>query len=102
MAMDGDRVAGYVGSQSVLGEADMMNIAVSPDYRRRGVAKLLLQALQQSLAAQEVYSLTLEVRRSNEPAIALYAKDGFVQVGCRKNYYRHPTEDALILRKTDF
>ena len=102
VAMDGDRVAGYVGSQSVLGEADMMNIAVSPDYRRQGIAKLLLLSLQQSLADQDVHSLTLEVRRSNEPAIALYAKEGFVQVGCRKNYYRHPTEDALILRKTDF
>ena len=102
VAMDGDRVAGYVGSQSVLGEADMMNIAVSPDYRRKGIAKLLLLSLQQSLTEQDVHSLTLEVRRSNEPAIALYAKDGFVQVGCRKNYYRHPTEDALILRKSDF
>ena len=64
--------------------------------------KLLLQSLQQSLTEQDVHSLTLEVRRSNEPAIALYAKEGFLQVGCRKNYYRHPTEDALILRKTDF
>ena len=80
----------------------MMNIAVSPDYRRQGIAKLLLLSLQQSLTEQDVHSLTLEVRRSNEPAIALYAKEGFLQVGCRKNYYRHPTEDALILRKTDF
>lgn len=102
VAMDGDRVAGYVGSQSVLGEADMMNIAVSPDYRRQGIAKLLLLSLQKRLADQDVHSLTLEVRRSNEPAISLYTTDGFVQVGCRKNYYRHPTEDALILRKTDF
>ena len=102
VALDGERVAGYVGSQSVLGEADMMNIAVSPDYRRKGIAKLLLQSLQQSLTEQDVHSLTLEVRRSNEPAIALYVREGFVQVGCRKNYYRHPVEDALILRKSDF
>ncbi len=102
VALDGSRVAGYVGSQSVLGEADMMNVAVSPDYRRKGIAKQLLRSLQQSLAEREVHSLTLEVRRSNESAIALYAKEGFLQVGCRKNYYRHPTEDALILRKTNY
>ncbi len=100
VALDGDRVAGYVGSQSVLGEADMMNIAVAPGYRRQGIAKLLLQTLQQGLTEQNVYCLTLEVRRSNEPAITLYGQEGFVQVGCRRNYYRHPTEDALILRKT--
>ncbi len=99
VALDGDRVAGYVGSQSVLGEADVMNIAVSPDYRHQGIAKRLLRFLQKCLTDENVHSLTLEVRRSNEPAIALYAQEHFVQVGCRKNYYRHPTEDALILRK---
>lgn len=93
------KVAGYVGSQSVLDEADMMNIAVHPDYRKQGVAQMLIAQLIAMLSTQGVRSLTLEVRTSNDPAIALYEKMGFVQVGRRPNYYRNPKEDALILRK---
>ena len=99
VAMDGDTVAGYVGSQSVLGEADIMNIAVAPKYRRRGIARALLEELQNALHLQDVHSLTLEVRVSNMAAIALYGKLGYVEVGCRPNYYHRPKEDALILRK---
>ena len=99
VAMEGDRLAGYVGSQSVLDEADMMNIAVHPDFRRRGVAQSLVEALVAGLKEKNVRCLTLEVRASNEPAIALYQKLGFVQVGRRPKYYRNPREDALILRK---
>ena len=99
VALDGDRVVGYVGSQSVMGWADMMNIAVHPDYRRQGVAQELVQRLVAALAQVKVYCLTLEVRASNEPAKALYEKLGFLQVGRRPNYYRKPKEDALILRK---
>lgn len=93
------QIAGYVGSQSVLGEADMMNLAVAPTYRRIGIAKQLLAALQQELLYREVHSLSLEVRASNEAAIALYESTGFLQVGRRPNYYHKPREDALILRK---
>jgi ribosomal-protein-alanine N-acetyltransferase len=92
-------VAGYVGSQSVLGEADMMNLAVSPLFRRQGVASGLVEALIKHLKERDVHVLVLEVRASNEPAIRLYEKYGFVQVGRRPNYYAHPKEDALILRK---
>ncbi len=99
VAMDGDMLAGYVGSQSVMGEADMMNIAVTPAYRRKGVAEGLILRLLKDLAAQKVHSLTLEVRVSNLPAICLYRKLGFLEVGCRPNYYRNPKENALILRK---
>ena len=99
VAVDGDQVVGYVGSQSVMGEADIMNVAVDPAYRRMGVAKNLLVRLERDLSAKEVYSLTLEVRASNAPAITLYASLGFVQVGRRPNYYHKPKEDALILRK---
>ena len=99
-AVDGDTVAGYIGSQTVLGESDMMNIAVHPDYRRRGVGRALVLALCKALRKQMVASaLTLEVRDSNVPAIALYESLGFVQIGLRKNYYQHPKEDARILRK---
>ncbi len=99
IAMDGERVAGYIGSQSVEGEADMMNVAVSPNYRRRGIARQLIEALVYALSEKGVHSLTLEVRASNAPAIALYEKLNFLAVGRRKNYYHHPKEDALILRK---
>ena len=93
------RVAGYIGSQTVLDESDMMNVAVHPDFRRKGIAESLVNALAEALKQRESRCLTLEVRASNEPAKALYEKLGFVQVGLRKNYYRNPREDALILRK---
>ncbi len=100
VAMDEAVLAGYIGSQSVCGEADMMNVAVHPDYRRCGIAQRLIEALVAALKEREVTSLSLEVRASNTPAIALYDKLGFAQVGRRPNYYRNPKEDALIMRKT--
>ena len=99
VAVDGDTVAGYVGSQSVMGEADMMNLAVLPSYRRQNIGKNLVSELITRLSEREVHSLTLEVRASNEAAIGLYANLGFVQIGRRPNYYKAPKEDALILRK---
>ena len=99
VAMEGKRLAGYVGSQTVMGETDMMNIAVDPEFRRRGIAGQLVDALVAELKTRQSHCLTLEVRASNEPARALYEKLGFQQVGLRKNYYRNPKEDALILRK---
>ena len=99
VAMEGDTLVGYVGSQSVLGESDMMNIAVHPEHRRKGIAEALVLALVAGLSEKGNHSLMLEVRVSNDPAIALYEKLGFVQVGRRPNYYRNPKEDALILRK---
>ena len=99
VAMEGDALVGYVGSQSVLGESDMMNIAVHPKYRRKGIAEALVTALVAELTARGNHSLMLEVRPSNTPAVTLYEKLGFFQVGRRPNYYRNPKEDALILRK---
>ena len=92
-------VLGYIGSQSVIDEADMMNLAVRADARRQGTAQALVQALCRALAARGVVNLTLEVRASNEPAIRLYERLGFCQVGLRPNYYYHPKEDARIYRK---
>ena len=92
-------VAGYVGSQTVIDESDMMNVAVHPDHRRKGIAEALVVELVEALKKRESRCLTLEVRASNEPAKALYEKLGFNQVGLRKNYYRNPKEGALILRK---
>ena len=93
------QVLGYVGSQTVLGETDMMNIAVSAAHRRQGIGEALIAALIEQLKERESHCLSLEVRASNAAAIALYGKMGFHQVGRRPNYYRNPKEDALILRK---
>ena len=99
VAVDGQRVVGYVGSQTVLDGSDMMNIAVDSAYRRQGIARLLIDGLIETVREKGAFCLLLEVRASNDPAICLYQKMGFSQVGRRPNYYRNPKEDALILRK---
>ena len=99
VAVEGEKLAGYIGSQTVMGETDMMNVAVDPDFRRQGVAQTLILALVEALKVRGSHWLMLEVRDSNVPARALYEKLGFAEVGRRKNYYRNPKEDALILRK---
>ena len=99
VATEGETVAGYIGSQTVIDETDMMNVAVHPDYRRQGIAEALVNTLVENLKEMGSRCLTLEVRASNAPAIALYEKLGFLEIGRRKNYYRNPREDALILRK---
>ena len=95
----GGNVVGYIGSQSVLDAADMMNLAVAPEFRRQGIGESLVNALVAYLQQKGIIALLLEVRASNDPAIALYERLGFEQVGRRPNYYHHPKEDALIMRK---
>ena len=99
VAISDEKVVGYVGSQSVMDEADMMNLAVDPAYRRRGIGKRLVEMLVANLKEKQVRCLTLEVRISNSSAIALYKDMGFLEVGRRPRYYQRPIEDALILRK---
>ena len=99
VALEGDTVVGYIGSQTAVDETDVMNVAVHPDHRRQGIAEALIEKLVLELKARGSHALMLEVRASNAPAISLYEKLGFLQVGLRKNYYRNPKEDALILRK---
>ncbi|MEA4965046.1 MAG: ribosomal protein S18-alanine N-acetyltransferase [Oscillospiraceae bacterium] len=99
VAAEDDAVLGYIGSQTVLGESDMMNLAVGEAYRRRGIGRILTQALSEALRAQNAVSLTLEVRASNEAARGLYGSLGFQLVGRRPRYYRQPTEDAELYRK---
>ena len=89
--------AAYLGVQRVPPQADVMNVAVSPALRRRGIARALFAELERRLP--EIEELFLEVRASNSGAIALYRTLGFEQVGRRPNYYLDPREDALILRK---
>lgn len=95
--MDGGRVLGYVGLMYVLDEGYISNVAVHPDARRQGIGDALIDALAAKAAELELAFLTLEVRESNAPAIALYAKHGFHPVGKRKNYYDAPKEDAVLM-----
>ena len=96
LAPDG-RAAGYIGVQSIAGEAGVTNVATHPDFRRQGVARALLVRMIAALRAEGACSLTLEVRPSNEAALSLYRSEGFSPVGRRKNFYTDPTEDALLM-----
>lgn len=87
---------GYAVLYTVLDEGNLDNIAVAPDARRNGVADALLSALT-SYAREHLARLMLEVRASNAPALALYRKYGFAEVGRRKNYYQNPREDAILM-----
>lgn len=89
-------VLGYAGLHAVLDEGYIDNVAVAEPYRRQGVADALLDAFRRFGEARLAF-LTLEVRVSNRPAIDLYLKHGFVQVGRRKEYYRAPVEDAILM-----
>ena len=89
-------VLGYAGLQTVLDEGYINNVAVDEKFRRQGIADELIAAFVRFGQARLAF-LTLEVRASNAPAIALYAKHGFVEVGRRKNYYDDPKEDALLM-----
>ena len=89
-------VLGYAGVSTVLDEGYIDNVAVDPRFRRQGVADELVAALARFGRAKLVF-LTLEVRASNAPAIALYAKHGFQEAGRRKHYYDDPREDAIIM-----
>ena len=93
-------VVGYVGMLYVLDEGYISNVAVRPDYRRRGVAEALLAELEARGRALMLSFLTLEVRESNAAAVALYEKRGYRVAGRRKNYYEKPTEDALLMTLT--
>ena len=98
VALDGQGdVAGYAGLQVVLDEGYILNVAVRPDCRRQGVAGQLLQVFLDFAKGNQLAFLTLEVRASNYPVIALYGSRGFRGVGRRKNYYEHPREDAVIM-----
>ena len=96
-AVSDGRVLGYVGLMYVLDEGYISNVAVHPDARRQGIGDTLIDALAAKAAELELAFLTLEVRESNAPAIALYAKHGFHPVGKRKNYYDAPKEDAVSM-----
>ena len=98
-AADGGGVAGYVVALDAADEGEILNLAVAPGGRRHGLGRALVRVILDALAGQGVRHVYLEVRESNAPARGLYAAHGFKEVGRRKQYYRRPVEDAIVLRR---
>lgn len=88
----------YMGMWILADEGHITNVAVSKAHRRKGIADALIEDFIALAKEKNLCLMTLEVRKSNEKAIALYAKHGFVPVGRRKNYYEN-TEDAILMTK---
>lgn len=99
MAEADGRFAGMCGLWQSFDEADIMNVAVDPVFRRQKIAELLMEELMRRGQLCGITAFTLEVRASNEAAIGLYEKCGFITEGVRKNFYENPTENALIMWK---
>ncbi len=93
------KVAGYVGFIITAGQSYITNVAVLPKYRRSGVATMLLERLFDIAEGYGLEFISLEVRPTNAAAISLYSSLGFEEIGLRKNFYRNPTEDALIMTR---
>lgn len=91
------RIAGYIGLSIAADEGYILNVAVLPEYRRKGIGEALVRYVITGFG--DLAFVTLEVRPSNTAAVALYQKLGFERVGERKNYYRNPDENALLLTK---
>ena len=90
-------VVGYITYSVVLDEVQIANVATHPDFRRMGIGRKLLCQLYNDSIKNKMSVITLEVRQTNEPAIMLYKKSGYIEVGRRKNYYKNPTEDSLLM-----
>ena len=94
-----EEVAGYVGCYCIAGEGEITNVAVKDTYRRMGIGGKLLEELYKEAELLECREFLLEVRESNEAAIGLYTRQGFVKEGIRKNFYEQPVENAVIMWK---
>lgn len=97
VALDGDKVIGFIGMWIILDEGDITNIAVHPNYRKQGIGNLLINRLVSLCKESNINSLTLEVREGNIPAQNLYKKHEFKEEGLRKNFYDNPKENAIIM-----
>lgn len=96
--MQEESVIALLTGYSAVGEGDVTNVAVLPEYRRRGLAGQLIAEFERLLPV-DAESIFLEVRESNAPAIALYEKCGFERLSVRKNFYSSPRENAIVMRK---
>jgi len=90
------QIAGFLLYRRIVDESEILNLAVAPAFRRRGIAKALISYLAEILPGD----VLLEVRASNAPALSLYRSAGFLADGRRKAYYHRPVEDAILLRRT--
>lgn len=95
-----DSLAGYGMMYATPGESEIINIAVAPEHRRNGAGELIMKRLLSEAAARNAEIVYLEVRETNTAARRLYEKLGFKVIGKRKNYYRKPTEDALLMARS--
>lgn len=93
-----ETITGYMGLYVSFDEASVTNVAVSPVYRKKGYGEALVAAAKEAAKATGAENIFLEVRVSNEPAISLYKKLGFEELGIRKKFYEHPVEDAIIMK----
>lgn len=100
LAREDNRIIGYCGVWLVQDEGQITNIAVLPEYRRRGIATALLKYLIDECG--ECTQIVLEVRESNLDAIRLYEKFGFKKAGIRKNFYHSPTENGIVMIRGEF
>jgi [ribosomal protein S18]-alanine N-acetyltransferase len=98
VAEDENQIVGYVMARISGEEGEILDLAVRPDLRRRGIGRQLLLSVWNALGSEGVRELYLEVRESNRAAIELYRGHGFRPVGLRPRYYRNPAEDAIVLR----
>ena len=98
VAERGDEITGYLVARAVAGEGEILNLAVAPEARRKGLGGRLLEAGIGALAAAGAHAVFLEVREQNVAAQQLYQRRGFRPVGLRARYYRNPVEDAIVLR----
>lgn len=102
LLQDGQAVS-YAGMMTVLDEGQITNVATHPDHRHRGCGAAVLKALLGEAEERGLSLISLEVRKSNRDAISLYERAGFRVAGERRNFYKHPTEDAWVMlleRKT--
>ena len=97
----GGRAVAYGGMTTVLDEGSVTNVATHPDFRRRGFGRMAVEALLCEAKRRGLRSVFLEVRESNTPARSLYEALGFRPCGVRKNFYRHPTEHAVLMAWQD-
>ena len=95
--MSEGEVAGYLGCYCIAGTGEITNVAVKSSCRRKGIGGKLLEKLYEEAVLLDTQEFFLEVRESNEAAIALYSRQGFVKEGIRKNFYEMPVENAIIM-----
>ena len=98
-AKDKDEILGVICILKTPDTVDILDIATDEKYKRQAVASSLIEFVFDICKKEEIFSLMLEVRESNTPAVNLYHKLGFEKISIRKNYYNNPTEDGMIYRR---